>query len=156
MVLFFLRHAEAESASSSDFERRLTPKGLDQAEKVGKFCVRNGLLPDVILSSPLVRARQTAEAVANQLGASEPIIEKWIACGMFPEVCQRELSAYSQFSQVLLVGHEPDFSQTIAFFLGLPGGFSLHVRKSSLTCVDCSDLRPGKGRLEFSLPVRLM
>ena len=56
MLLYFLRHAEAEDEVTSDFDRKLTPKGLEQADKAGKFCVRFGLIPDVILSSPVSTA----------------------------------------------------------------------------------------------------
>lgn len=59
MTIGFLRHAEAEDGHGSDFGRKLTPKGLEQAAKAGKFFQRNGLLPDLIVTSPVVRARQT-------------------------------------------------------------------------------------------------
>ncbi len=51
MVLFFLRHAEAERDAETDFARKLTSKGVDQAEKAGKFLLRLGIVPDVILTS---------------------------------------------------------------------------------------------------------
>jgi len=58
MLVTFLRHAEAEDAVTTDFDRRLTAKGLEQADKAGRFCVRCGLIPDVIVTSPVVRAEQ--------------------------------------------------------------------------------------------------
>ena len=68
MVAYFLRHADAEQRADRDSERKLTPKGLEQAEKAGKFLVRCGLLPDAVLTSPIVRARQTAKIAADKLG----------------------------------------------------------------------------------------
>lgn len=156
MIVYFLRHAEAEDCADSDFERRLTTKGLDQAEKVGKFCVRLGLIPDVILSSPVVRARQTAESVARRLGNPPVQIERWIACGMAASTCLGELRAYEAFSSIFVVGHEPDFSETISVMIGLPQSDSLHIRKASLTAIDLRSFQPGAGRMEFFVPVRLM
>ncbi|MGH8048037.1 MAG: SixA phosphatase family protein [Chthoniobacterales bacterium] len=156
MLLYFLRHAEAEDEVTSDFDRKLTPKGLEQADKVAKFCVRFGLIPDIILSSPVIRAEQTAQAVSRRLDGRELVIERWIACGMTPETCIESLGAYAKFEHVMIVGHEPDFGETIAALVGMPDSSHLHIRKASLTVVDMPRLRAGAGRLEFSVPVRLM
>jgi phosphohistidine phosphatase len=155
MLLTFLRHAEAEPAAA-DFGRNLTTKGLEQAEKVGRFCVRAGLVPDVILSSPVVRAEQTARIVAGRLGDAECLVEPWLACGMTPEACLGSLAGFAKFDHVMLVGHEPDFGEAIAACLGLPDPGALHIRKASLTAVEMPRLRAGAGRLEFSVAVRLM
>jgi hypothetical protein len=56
----------------------------------------------------------------------------------------------------MVVGHEPDFSAAIAACVGLPDSDRLVVRKASLTAVDLPRLRAGAGRLEYTLPVRLM
>jgi phosphohistidine phosphatase len=156
MLLYFLRHAEAEDEVTSDFDRRLTPKGLEQADKAGKFCVRYGLVPDVILSSPVVRAEQTARAVSKRLDGRELIVERWLACGMAPAACLEALAAYAKFEHVMLVGHEPDFSGAIAACVGLPDPDHLNIRKASLTAIDLPRLRAGTGRLEFTIPARLM
>jgi phosphohistidine phosphatase len=156
MLLTFLRHAEAEDELTSDFDRRLTAKGLEQAQKVAKFCVRYGLIPDVIVTSPVVRAEQTAEAVSKRLDGRELIVERWLACGMSPEDCFEGLAPYEKFDHVMLVGHEPDFSVAISACLGLPDPSRVLVRKASLTSIDLRCLRAGAGRLEFTLPCRLM
>jgi len=156
MVVYFLRHAEAEPDAGSDFERKLTVKGLEQAEKVGKFLVRYGLIPDLIITSPVVRAKQTARVVAQRLGDAEVLGEHWLACGMTPMRCLEQLTAHQELKSVLLVGHEPDFSDTIAAFLGLPDADAIKVRKASLTAVDLPVLQAGAGQLQFSVPPRLM
>jgi len=156
MLVTFLRHAEAEDEVTTDFERRLTAKGLEQADKVGKFCVRYGLIPDVIVTSPLVRAEQTAQAVSKRLDGREVIIERWLACGMSPGDCFEGLAPYAKFDHVMLVGHEPDFSAAISACIGMEDSDRVLVRKASLTGIDLRRLRAGAGRLEFTLPVRLM
>ncbi len=153
MLLYFLRHAEAEDEVTTDFARQLTPKGLEQADKVGKFCVKFGLIPDIVVSSPLVRAEQTATAVSKRLDGRELVIERWLACGMSPDACLEGLAAYAKFDHVMLVGHEPDFSEAIS---ALSGGSAFNIRKASLSAVDLPRLRAGAGRVEFSVPVRLM
>lgn len=156
MLLLFLRHAEAEAVSTGDFQRRLTVKGLEQAGKVGKFCVRTGLVPDLILSSPVVRAKQTAELVAEKLGGPELVILPGMACGMSPSTCLDELTPYSKFGTIMLVGHEPDFSGVISVLVGCEGMGAIRVRKASLTGVTTETLLPGRGQLQFAIPVRLM
>ncbi len=156
MLISFLRHAEAEDIATSDFDRVLTAKGLEQADKVGKFCAMSGLVPDVILSSPLVRAEQTARCVAKRLDGVEVIVERWIASGMGASDFFEGIGGYSKMKNVLLVGHEPDFSETISAALGVTSATAIQVRKASLTMVDLYALRAGAGRLQFSIPVRLM
>jgi phosphohistidine phosphatase len=156
MLLTFVRHAEAEDEVTTDFARQLTPKGLEQADKVGKFCVRYGMVPEVIVTSPVVRAEQTARLISKRLDGREVVVERWLACGMSPEDCFEGLAAYAKFAHVMVVGHEPDFSAAIAACVGLPDSDRLVVRKASLTAVDLPRLRAGAGRLEYTLPVRLM
>lgn len=156
MIVYFLRHAEADPDAGSDFERKLTPKGLEQADKAGKFLVRYGLQPEAIVSSPVIRARQTAEAAAKKLGHASVVIGSWLACGMTPATCLAELSAHAGSHSVMLVGHEPDFSDTIATMLGVTNPDALNIRKASLTAIELSGFHAGAGQLHFLVPARLM
>lgn len=155
MKIYFLRHADAEDFVDSDFNRKLTPKGLDQAERVGKFCKRNAIKPAAFLTSPLVRARETAEIVGRKIGL-EPVVEKWLACGMTPETMLAELEAHTGKSSLMLVGHEPDLSAAISHLLGLPDPGNFVVRKASLTAIDAPWLEKGAGALDFSLPPKFL
>jgi phosphohistidine phosphatase len=156
MVAYFLRHADAEPRIVSDHERKLTPKGLEQAEKAGKFLARCGLLPEIILTSPVVRALQTAKIVSEKLGETELSEVDWLACGMTAETCLIELKACQGKASVLLVGHEPDFSETISTMLGLKDPAAIKVRKASLTGVELLDFQAGQGQLHLLVPARLM
>lgn len=155
MVIYFLRHAEAEDAAESDFDRKLTPKGLQQAAKVGKFCAVQGLAPVTILSSPVVRAHKTAGIVAEALGL-EVTLEDWLACGMEPATLFERLAPHTGSDSVMLVGHEPDFSTVICELLGTSGPDAVSVKKASLTAIDVPWLERGAGQLQFSIPCRLM
>jgi phosphohistidine phosphatase len=155
MILYLLRHAEAEVMAASDSARRLTEKGEAQAERTGKFCRKHGIVPDVILTSPVTRALQTAKLVATSLDAAELIEVPWAACGMDPFQAVEELETYKKFSSVILVGHQPDLGALAALLIGCDNVGALHVRKSLLCAIDVSrGFRHGV--LEFFVPAKLM
>jgi phosphohistidine phosphatase len=156
MLLFLLRHAEAEPQAANDEARALTDKGKKQAAKVGRFCAAHQILPDIILSSPFVRAHQTARSVADELGLSKRVrIEEFLAVGMTPESALSGLDKYSGKSTIMLVGHEPDFSRLAGVLIGGQPG-SVHFRKATLLSVNLQNLKPGAGTIEFLLPVRYL
>jgi phosphohistidine phosphatase len=156
MLLYLLRHAEAEPCRTDDFSRRLTEKGRDQARRVGEFLEARKIIPDLILSSPVLRAKETAEIVTNKLAGADLSMVPWLACGMFPETALHELAAYQQFESVMLVGHEPDFSSLIATLIGLESSATINVSKASLTAIDLTRFTPRSGVLRFFLPVKLI
>jgi phosphohistidine phosphatase len=154
MQLYILRHADAETDAATDDARTLSEKGEEQAREVARFCRSQGIQPEVIFASPLIRAQQTAKPVAKELGI-EVTTARWLACGARPEGILAELAPYGEAAAVMLVGHEPDLGNLIAHMLGAASG-SIHVRKASLTLIEVLMPRKGGGRLEFSIPVRVM
>jgi phosphohistidine phosphatase len=155
VTTIFLRHADAAPSVTGDFDRELTAKGLDQADRVGRYCAQIGLIPGVIKTSPVVRARQTAELVAKRLGGIPVHEAGWLACGMRPETCANEIGSAGGEGPIFVVGHEPDFSMTIEWFLGSRAG-SVHVRKASLIALNISAFQAGGACLEFLIPARMM
>jgi len=155
MTIYLLRHAEAEALAASDSARRLTAKGVAQAERTGRFCRKHEIQPGIILSSPVTRALQTAEIVAGCLEGAELAVVPWAACGMSPTEALDELKAYDKFSTIMLVGHQPDLGCLAAALLGVGDEGSLHVRKSLLCAIKAT---PGlrRGGLEFFIPVKFM
>ena len=153
MTLYLLRHAEAEPHCTDDFSRKLTEKGSKQARKIGCFMKEQCLRPDLILTSPVVRARETAEIVAKLLGKIDLTEVPWAACGMNPERALAEIGSYAKFKSILLVGHEPDFSTLAATLLDLGKSSSVSICKASLTGIEASRFVPGAGVLQFLLPV---
>jgi phosphohistidine phosphatase len=129
-VIWFLRHGDAED-SSPDFERRLTEKGRRQAEDAGAALAALGVEPDVCLTSPRVRARETAELACQWLDV-EIALEEQLAGGPFDPL---ELSA--GLGDVLLVGHEPDFSDEIERLTGA----RVDMKKGGLAAVEERTLR---------------
>src|SRR5260221_14063821 len=155
MLLYLLRHADADTPAPSDAARPLSDKGIDQAKKVARFCEAHDMQLSLILTSPLRRAHDTAKPVAAVLRA-ELVVVPWLASGMHPQAALEELRAYRTQSSVMLVGHEPDFSQLAAHLLGLPTNNAIHVRKASLTLLELDVFRAGAATLQFSLPCKLM
>ena len=155
MDLILLRHGKAEdqAASGGDRERALVAKGFAQAARAGALLKGAGLLPDLVLSSPLRRARETAETFCTAAGLDGPLIQPWLASGMRAENALIELQAFANFRRVAIVGHEPDLSSLIEWLLGATGG-SIDIKKGSLTCVEFSPPR-SRGRLLFLVPPAL-
>ena len=160
MKILFLRHAEAEDLQTTDHDRALTSKGIKQARRMGSFLEAAGWKPDWALTSPLVRARQTADLVAAGAELPEPTVVDWLACGMTPESCFdgcERLPAAESGGTLLLVGHEPDFSTTIGAWIGREGAIaSVRVKKASLTGLDVSSFSAGGACLEFLIPIRIL
>ena len=158
MKLFLLRHAEAENDAHSDEARRLTPRGVEQARMVGRFCARTGIAPGSILHSPFVRTEQTAQAVAEAWPPGTRTLQAapFAASGMLPEIALVELRAYERFGSVMLVGHQPDIGLLAASLLGLRDAGSLPVGKATLIGLTARRFASMSGELEFCVPVELM
>jgi phosphohistidine phosphatase len=155
MLLYLLRHADADTVAESDDARCLSEKGLAQAKKVARFCDAHDLEPAQVLSSPVRRAHETALIVSAHL-RTELKVAPWLACGMHPERALEELRDHRQHESLMIVGHEPDFSRLVAHLLGLPGEDRITVRKASLTLLELESFRAAGAQLKFSLPCRLM
>ena len=158
LPLYFLRHADAEPFSpEGDAQRALTMKGVAQAKRVGEFCSRVGIAPAAILHSPYRRTTETAEIIGRHLGI-KLTPAKFLACGLQPVAAFDELHARrASNGALMLVGHEPDFSDLIGTLIG--GGAvpaRILVKKASLTLVEVDELRTGGGQLVFALPVKLL
>jgi len=129
-VIYLLRHGDAEAESQDDASRRLTPKGERQALAAGRALAVLEAKIDACLTSPKVRAAKTARLACEGLGIeSEEAVE--LSGGGFDAL---ELSA--RHDDVLLVGHEPDFSSEI----GRLTGAKVKLRKGGLAALDAGKL----------------
>lgn len=153
MELIVMRHGKAaDSHPDGDHSRTLTPKGQRQAQRQARRLAAIGLLPDIVLCSPLARARQTAEAFCQTAGIPGPVIQGWLSCGMSPEAAMRELGGFSEFERVALVGHEPDLSMFIASIIG-SSATSIHMRTGCMAWLRVSP-PARRGTLEMLLPAK--
>ena len=154
MELILLRHGKAEDINiGGDFTRELVEKGREQSRRAARLLKSARVLPEIVLTSPLIRARQTAEEFCNTAEIPGAVIQGWLACGMSSETALSELAAFRDFRRVAIVGHEPDFSQLIAWILGIAGG-GIVVKKGSLTCLTVNP--PSRiGSLVYMIPPKL-
>jgi phosphohistidine phosphatase len=136
-VIYLLRHGDAEDGNGDDAARRLTPKGELQADAAGRALAALGAGIEACLTSPKVRAAETARLACLALGL-EPEVAVELRGGPFDSI---GLSAGR--GDVLLVGHEPAFSGEVARL----SGASVKLRKGGLAIVDGNTLvallRPG-------------
>jgi phosphohistidine phosphatase len=116
MRLFLVRHADAAPGEPDEL-RALTPEGRAAARELGERLANDGVRPDVILTSPLLRARETGEALAAALGCpTEPTEE--LAFGATAENVRRAVEGRGE--TVVAVGHQPDCGKIAAELSGGP------------------------------------
>jgi phosphohistidine phosphatase len=149
--LYLLRHAHAGDASkwtADDASRPLTDKGRRQAEMLGAHLARVALVPDAIVSSPKVRALETAQIVGAALGV-EVTVDKLLG-GRLDLDALDTIVVYTGGRRVVVVGHDPDSSEICA---ELTGARLMPMKKGSLARIDCGmPLRRGGGVLRWLIP----
>lgn len=149
MILYFLRHGDAEPAGAGgDAARALTPSGEAALQAAAPLWQRLNLRPDVVITSPLVRARQTASLLCAAIGCREsPVVDERLRPGADWGAMARGMADHPQAARVLFVGHEPDLSQVVA---ELTGAASVRMRKGALACVEFYGVpEPGGGELAW-------
>jgi phosphohistidine phosphatase len=129
-VIWLLRHGDAEDLASDDASRRLTRKGERQARAAGEALAALGVEVQTCLSSPKVRAEQTAQLACEALGIDVELAEELRGGDFDPSA----LAAGR--GNTLLVGHEPDFSRAVAMATGARVVF----KKGGLAAIDGATL----------------
>lgn len=163
MDLYLLRHAIAVERGTPGFEddraRPLTPEGRRKMRRVARWMQRRGLELDQVVSSPLVRARATAEILVEELGAPRRIrFTDHLEPGADPKALIGWLSRLrGRRGAVLLVGHEPDLSGLAGLLLGAGVRAGLSFRKAGLCKLRVEHLAPGRcAELEWWVTPALM
>jgi phosphohistidine phosphatase len=147
MQLYFFRHGEADwkNWNKPDDERPLTPFGKKEVRAVAKFLDRLKVRPDLIVTSPLPRAAQTAEIAAEVLRVKlrqDDVLAKGFGMAELRTVLKRHRA-----KTLMLVGHEPDFTEVIR---GLTNA-SLKLSKAGVALIDV-DLAKEDGKLLWLFP----
>jgi phosphohistidine phosphatase len=120
MLVFLIRHGHAEKGEP-DATRPLSDRGRDEARALGERLANHATPPRLVLTSPLLRARQTAEAVAQATGAEMRVDER-LAPGATEEHFRNVLEDATD--AVAVVGHQPDCSLFATALTGNDPGFS--------------------------------
>lgn len=151
MKVYFLRHGIAgdrETWEGDDRLRPLTAKGIEQIKTTAKLLAQINLGVKVILSSPLTRALETAELTAKKLGV-EVIVDERLSPGFSARELADLINEHADAEGLMVVGHEPDFSETIS---SITGGSEIVMKKGGLARVDIDHLAAGEGRLVWLIP----
>lgn len=161
MIVYILRHAEAFPSGTEgitcDEERFLTPKGEKQAQRAGKALLKIEAKPKKVLSSPLVRARQTAELAVTQMGDIPIEIYQPLACPADLEVVVDKLHEFAGEDEVLLVGHQPDLGQLTGWLAFGDPNLEIDLKKAGIATIEIVSWvdRP-PGRLLWVMPPGLL
>jgi phosphohistidine phosphatase len=146
MEIYILRHGIAVDRGTRGYEkdadRPLTKDGEDKMHQIAGAMLGMGLEFDLILSSPLVRAYQTAKIVAEELG-EEVTITEHLSPGANALKLIAEING-KKAQQVLLVGHEPDLSQLISVFMTGGSDAAVELKKGGLCKLTCEKLSFGR------------
>ena len=155
IALHLLRHAHAGDPArweGDDFDRPLSEKGRRQAKALGALLATLDEPPDLFVTSPRVRAAQTAELVAKSLrGDVSVVVDERLAGQLDPELVTVILRAAGPSLRPCIVGHDPDFSDLLG---ELVGAGEIPMRKGALARIDfdADGVSAGRGILRYLLP----
>jgi 8-oxo-dGTP diphosphatase len=152
VILYFLRHGDAGryTGAEDDAARELTAAGVDALQAGAPLWRSLNLRPDVVLASPLARARHTAELFVAGMGLTDPpVIDDRLSPGAGWGDLARAMTAHPEARRVMFVGHEPDLSGAVSL---LTGAASVRLRTGGIACVEFPGVpEPGAGELAWLL-----
>ena len=155
-----MRHGIAadRAVSSNDAKRSLTPEGRERMEEIAQGLAKTGFEPDRIVSSPYLRATETAEIVARSLGSGlrvEPC--EALQPGGTPEALFDFLAKPAGRKAILLVGHEPDLSKLAASLVGAGRNHDFALKKGGSCLISLDHFPPrAPGRMIWWLTPRIL
>jgi phosphohistidine phosphatase len=157
--LYLIRHGIAEERGDAwpdDTRRPLSEEGMAGLRKEARGLVRLGVSFDVVLSSPLVRARQTAEIVAAAFNSRPPIVTiDSLSPGGSTHAVITDLESHVKRAQIAIVGHEPGMGELAARLAGLKR--ALEFKKGAICRIDVESLPPaGPGALRWFLTPKIL
>jgi phosphohistidine phosphatase len=161
-VLYVMRHGLAVARGSvrfsDDAQRPLVPEGKEKMREIAEGLKRMGFEVDWIVTSPLVRAVETAEIIAESLASSAPVdVCEAMRPGGSPEEVIAFLAKRPSHARVLVVGHEPDLSELAARLIGAGSHANLALKKGGCCMISFDEFPPrSPGQLEWWLTPRLL
>lgn len=147
MKFYLVRHGIAvdriDGDVKSDFQRPLTPDGRHESELVAGGLKKLGVKPDVLITSPLVRARQTCEVFADVLNyKKEPLLCEALAPGGSISDIYKMAKVYKLADEYMFFGHEPDMMRFAQTLLWASSELEIPFKKSGVCRIDVADIPP--------------
>jgi phosphohistidine phosphatase len=153
MRLYFFRHGLAQphdEAGLIDHQRKLTEAGIARVTRAARAMRVLGLKPERLYSSPLIRARQTADIIGQTLGIAVQVRAE-VGPGFDGGAAGALVRDLGQEDEVIFVGHEPDFSQTIQELTGA----CVELKKGGMARIDIDTYHPLRGKLIWLIAPKL-
>ncbi len=149
MRLYLVRHAiavprEHPDYQDDDIKRPLTDEGHEQAERVARGLDRLKIEPSLIVSSPLVRAEQTAEHLGSVLRARIQELDA-LEPDTNPKETSQALKTFADHEELILIGHEPHLSAWMKELVAGSGELNVLVKKGGVACIDIERVPPPAG-----------
>jgi phosphohistidine phosphatase len=158
MMLYIMRHglAEEPTPKGDDASRKLTAKGADKIRKAAAGIRAMGLALDMILTSPVARAAETAEIVANELGGARPKAMPELSTGASPAGALDALAKQRLSESVLVVGHEPTLSRLASLMLtGSSESVGIKLKQGGVIALEFPDrVERGAAQLRWMMTQR--
>lgn len=156
MEIYVLRHGEAEERETglADRDRKLTAKGKKDLKEVLKIARKAETAPDLILTSPLRRAKETATIAADILGCKSVVETRNLLPGASPEQIWSEISTDYKVDSILLAGHQPHLGSLIGLLL--EAAIMVDLKKGALVRIEThGKLGPPRGVLKWMITAKL-
>jgi phosphohistidine phosphatase len=163
MHVYILRHGNAGDPANwagDDSQRPLTEEGRKEMRAVAKGIDWLDLKLDTLITSPLVRARETADFVRQAVHPPHFITSDLLAPGCDLEALSKLMATHAEARELMIVGHEPDMSGLICELIGA-SATGVQMKKAACCCIRLdtsggSAPRPGSGVLVWHLPPRIL
>ena len=161
MILYIVRHSDAVPSGTpgvAEDERPLTEKGIKKMKEVAQGLRRIGAVPDLVLSSPLPRARQTAEIVVADSGGRVTLsLTGSLAPSGSRQELYRELRQHRRLAAVMIVGHLPSLGEIAGEIGWGSADHYLEIKKGGACALELSRLEPiPSGTLRWFLPPAIL
>jgi phosphohistidine phosphatase len=160
--IYIVRHGDAidrnHPSITSDEMRELTDEGREEIDLMARLLVHLGVQPDLILTSPLIRARQTAEIITKVTGAkTRASVSDELAPGGSMAGVLNDILSHGRPPQTLLTGHMPGVGAMVGYYVWGSSDIVLPFRTGQICRIDLPDTTPapGFGDLRWAIPPRI-
>lgn len=158
--LYILRHGIAVphgTLNVPDDDRPLTPKGEERMKEIGRGLARLDVKPDRIITSPLPRARRTAQIVAAELGMTDHLETSTVLAADSDAQAVADWLRGRTEQRLMIVGHNPTLSDLVSFLLlGEIGQLAFELKKGAIAALSTSPYSAHRFQLDWAAPPALL